>query len=194
MIKKSNPKQPKLSTRKCKNCGEVFQKITPLHSVCSIKCAIAHSKTLEVKRERMESKKAKAETRDKLNKIKTRSQWLKEAQVIVNKYIRLRDVGLNCISCNKPMLKKINAGHYLSVGAHPELRFNELNIHAQCEHCNSYKSGNISLYRPRLIEKIGLLMVEWLEGRHNPKKYTIDDIKFIIKQHKEKIKQLTIKE
>ena len=85
---------------------------------------------------------------------------------------------------------RMNAGHYKSVGSTPALRFNEGNVHLQCEHCNSYLSGNIGEYRPRLIAKIGLEMVEFLEGPHEPKKYTIDELKELIATYKEKVKAL----
>ena len=84
----------------------------------------------------------------------------------------------------------MNAGHYRSVGSCPELRYEELNCHLQCEHCNSYKSGNIEHYRPSIINKIGIDKVEWIEGPHLPKKYTIDDLKEIIAAYKARCKEL----
>lgn len=138
-------------------------------------------------------KKVEQRRADRIKKesFKTRSEWLKDLQVVFNKFIRLRDTGKPCISCGRDTGAKMNAGHYLSVGAHPELRFNEMNCHRQCEHCNSFKSGNQSQYRPRLIEKIGLEKVEWLEGKHEPLKLTIDEIKAKIAEYRLKIKEMT---
>jgi hypothetical protein len=73
----------------------------------------------------------------------------------------------------------MHAGHYMSVGARPELRFDENNVNAQCAPCNNHLSGNIVLYRKGLIAKIGLEAVEALEGPHEPKHYTVDDLKQI---------------
>ena len=101
----------------------------------------------------------------------------------------MRDKNLLCISCQKPP-KKRNAGHYRSVGACPELRFEELNCHMQCEHCNTYLSGNLIEYRKNLILKIGVEKVEFLESKHEPKKYTIDEIKEIKAKYKQKLKGL----
>ena len=130
--------------------------------------------------------------------IKTRSQWAADAQFWVNKFIRLRDSSNYCISCEKVMNEGgyigaggVHAGHYRSRGACPELRFNELNIHAQCAQCNNERSGNIAEYRIRLIKKIGLDKVEWLEGPHEPAKYTIDDLKELIIKYKAKCKDLS---
>jgi hypothetical protein len=66
--------------------------------------------------------------------------------------------------------------------------FNELNVHAQCEHCNSFLSGNIILYRQNLIKKLGIETVEWLESKHEPNHYTIDQIVELKKEYSAKIK------
>jgi hypothetical protein len=133
-------------------------------------------------------KKEKREDRVKLIKLRTRSQSLKLVQVDFNGFIRERDDGKPCISCDKPIRFKRNAGHYLSVGSHPELRFNELNCHLQCERCNSYLSGNAAAYRLHLIKRIGLAEVEALEGPHPPKKYTIDELENLRAEYRAKLK------
>lgn len=77
------------------------------------------------------------------------------------------------------------------MGACPELRFCELNVHKQCAPCNDHKSGNIIEYRINLVNKIGADKVAWLERQdHEPKKYTIEDCKAMIKHYKAKIKEL----
>ena len=74
----------------------------------------------------------------------------------------------------------------MSTGARPELRFEPLNVNKQCSACNNHLSGNIVEYRKALINKIGLEHLEWLEGPHEPKKYTVDDLREI-KQHYTKL-------
>ena len=86
----------------------------------------------------------------------------------------------------------MHASHYRSVGGHPELRFNPLNCHSACSICNNHLSGNLIPYRVALIEKIGLAEVEKLEGKHEPLKLTIEEIKEIKKIYKEKQKQLAL--
>jgi len=90
-----------------------------------------------------------------------------------------------------------DCGHFLTVGAFPELRFEPLNAHKQCKSCNGgsgkYTRKNKTVgtdYRERLVQKIGLTKVEWLEGPHEPAKYSIGDIKEIIKEYKAKLKEL----
>lgn len=85
----------------------------------------------------------------------------------------------------------MNAGHYLSVGARPELRFEPLNVHLQDERCNNYLHGNLIAYRIELINRIGQDAVDKFEGKHPPKKYTIDDLKTIKETYRAKLKALT---
>ena len=176
---------------KCKNCKEVFKPKVFNWKYCDndichnigVKELIKKSRLATEKKNRKHNKEAKL-------KLKTRSEWLKDLQTLFNKFIRLRDEGLNCISCDKPPKKK-NAGHYRSVGANPELRFTELNCHLQCEHCNTYLHGNLINYRINLIKKIGVGRVEKLEGYHDPLNISIPEIKELIKKYKNKIKLLT---
>lgn len=126
----------------------------------------------------------------KKSEVKPRSWYLKEAQKWFNKFIRLRDANEPCISCGRHHNGQYHAGHYRSVGSSPELRFNEMNCQKQCAPCNSYLSGNIINYRPRLIDKIGVDAVNWLEGPHEPSKFTIDDLKDLIKKYKQKCSEL----
>jgi len=173
--------------RTCKNCKTKFDpQYNSVQSVCSFECSI------ELVKANSEKSKKKAWTREKKKRkeaLKTRSEYQNELQVIFNKWIRLRDKGLNCISCNKPA-KKENAGHYRSVGGNPELRFEPLNNNLQCEYCNTYLHGNLIDYRINLIKKIGIEKVEWLEGKHEPKKYTIEELKGLKVLYRLKIKQL----
>jgi len=171
----------------CKNCKEPFKPTyNSVQQVCSFECSIELSKTLSEKKKAKEWNKEKKKRKEKL---KTNSDYLKELQIVFNKWVRLRDQGLNCISCQKPA-KKENAGHYRSVGGNPELRFEPLNNNLQCEYCNTYLHGNLIDYRINLIKKIGLEKVEWLEGYHDPKKYTTEELKGLKVMYKLKIKQL----
>jgi hypothetical protein len=159
----------------------MFEPKNRKHKVCSPECAIGlHEKSI--------SKAIKASNREALKKLKTRSQWLKDAQAVFNKFIRIRDANNACISCGRFHTGQYHAGHYRSVGSSPHLRFNELNCHRQCSVCNNHLSGNIMHYRKGLIAKIGNQAVEQLESDNEPKKYTIDDIKQIIAEYKQKIK------
>jgi len=151
---------------------------------------------LERKRKADESgaKKRRNELKKKV-RDEDRSYWLKKAQQSFNAYIRHRDADLPCISCDSnPNDKNLmtgsrwDCGHYRSVGANPELRFEELNTAKQCVKCNRDLSGNVVNYRIGLVKRIGIEKVEWIEGPHSPKKYTIDELKAIDKKYRELVK------
>lgn len=172
-----------MTVRKCKQCHQSFEKKMSLQYVCSPDCAIKYA-------QKKRSADIKQDIRRAKSALKTRSEHLKDCQAVVNRFIRLRDDKAPCISCGRHHTGQYHAGHYLSVGAMPTLRFNELNIHKQCSACNNYLSGNIARYRINLIEKIGLEKVEWLEGKHEPLKLTIPEILQIKAEYRAKIKQL----
>ncbi|MCW9716779.1 recombination protein NinG [Avibacterium sp. 21-594] len=181
---------------KCKICGECFETYDSFRQWCSPECGVTPlAKQKQAKqREKAEREKVRAEKakiRTVKERLKTRSQWLKEAQAEFNRYIRLRDKDLPCISCGRFHSGKYDAGHYRSVGSAPELRFHEDNCHKQCVPCNRHKSGNAIDYRINLIGRIGVVRVEFLERKdHPPAKWSVDEIKEIIKTYKEKINVL----
>ncbi|WP_294636610.1 recombination protein NinG [uncultured Aquabacterium sp.] len=183
-------KEPKQKKCKSKGCGVLFAPTRPMQTVCSVMCAVLDAR---IKREQAETKKRQEqrrkdrETRDKL---KTRADWLKEAQAAFNAYIRARDADQPCISCGRHHTGQWHAGHYLSRGARPELAMHPDNCHKQCAPCNTHLSGNLVLYRVNLINKIGLDRVEWLEGPHEPLKLTVPDIKAIRDKYRALAKQL----
>lgn len=173
--------------KNCKICARPFQQMTSLHVCCNSLCA---SRYAQQKREAKEKKDWSAEKKVIKDKLKTRTDWLNEVQVVFNEFIRLRDKGLPCISCGNNNEVKWNAGHYRSVGGNPELRFNELNVYKQCEYCNTYLHGNLIEYRKGLIKKIGAEQVEILEGPQTPKHYSIRELIELKVIYKDKIKNL----
>ena len=174
-----------LKPKTCRNCRDKFYPRNSIQVVCSISCAVKDTKK---KREAKEKKKHAQQKR--VFNDNDRPLRVKVAQKAFNAFIRKRDQGQPCISCQRSNKVKQNAGHYKTVGGNPELRFEELNCHLQCEHCNSFLSGNIENYRINLIEKIGHDKVEWLEGPHEIKKYSCEDLKDIEKNYKQKLKEL----
>jgi len=179
----SKRKEMALKKRKCKVCKDEFKQTRPLQTVCSWACATQFAK-------KKEQEKRKAETRRMKEDLKTYGDWLKDLQKVFNRYIRLRDKDKGCISCGKPLIGKYDAGHYRTVGACPELRFEEFNVYGQCVHCNQHKHGNIVEYRIRLVERIGQDKVEWLEGKHEPLKLSMNEIKELLTKYKRLCKGL----
>ncbi|WP_431078459.1 recombination protein NinG [Pseudomonas siliginis] len=185
--------------KKCKNpaCGISFPPQRLGQAVCSPKCALAMAPANNEKARKAIAQRDRREIQIRKEKLKSRADHLREAQAAVNEYVRLRDAHLPCISCdsmpndNDLMTgSRWDAGHYRSVGACPELRFEPLNIHRQCVKCNRNLSGNAVEYRIRLLQRIGAETVVWLEGPHEPRKYTVEEIKTIKAEYRAKTREL----
>ncbi len=171
---------------RCKHCKTTF---TPKHfnqKNCMVtdECVGAFLSDLT----KANNTKWRKEKKERSERLKTRSEWMQDLQDVFNTFIRTRDKDKPCISCGT-FTGKMNAGHYKSVGGSPELRFNELNVHKQCEYCNTHLSANLIEYRIGLVKRIGVEQVEFLERKdHAPLKLMVDEIKEQIKAYKEKIK------
>jgi len=154
-------------------------------------CSYDHMAKHGVEKAREQRRKEnRKEVRKAKERLKTKADYAKDAQRDFNAYIRERDYSLPCISCGRHHQGQYHAGHYRTVGANPELRFEPLNVHKQCAPCNNHKSGNIVEYRINLRERIGEDNLEWLEGSHDAKRYTIEDLKEIAKRYREKAREL----
>lgn len=174
---------------KCKFCKQPAAQRFGLNYFCNPDCAYNQARAIQAKKASKDASEQRKRDRERLKQLKTRSEWLRDAQVVFNKFIRLRDAQKNCISCERKLGAKFDAGHYKSVGAHPELRFSEVNTNGQCVFCNQHLSGNLINYRAGLIKRIGLVEVERLEGPQEPLKLTIPEIQDLIKVYKEKCKE-----
>ena len=186
--------------KRCPSCRVMFTPARDSQAVCGeIECAIAHGQS-EKGRETTRKALADVERREikvRKEKLKSRAEHLREAQAAVNEYVRMRDDQLSCISCDSMPNdhdlitgSRWDAGHYRSVGACPELRFEPLNIHRQCVKCNRNLSGNAVEYRIRLVLRIGADKVAFLEGPHPARKYTVDEIKTIKADYRAKTREL----
>lgn len=176
----------KLNKRKCIHCKEVFQKKQPLQSACSFRCALAHSKELQRKKEKKEWN-----ARKKVLRADTMSHkdYLKLLQIAFNTFIRQRDKYKGCISCGTDLSnRKFDAGHYRSVGSSPHLRTDENNCHGQCVPCNRDLHGNLIEYRIRLVKRIGQKEVERIECDNRTGKLSIPEIQELTKYYKAKSK------
>lgn len=182
--------------RICKYCKAKYQPEKPKQIVCmKVECAIGWAEKQRTKQLHTQARMERKALREKKQALKTRSDWIKEVQVVFNKFIRLRDINRTCISCDAPLNSEMvgggfDAGHYLSRGAKPHLRFDLRNCHGQCKRCNRYLSGNVGNYRERLIARIGIKDVEALESDNTPRHYTIDELKALKAHYQAKIKEL----
>ncbi len=178
-------------TKLCKVCRKPNPK--KLEKTCSYKCRGIYLHTDEGIRDVAKAlSKVRAERKLKnRQKAKGLQHYLKLTQTVFNKYIRERDKGLGCISCGSHAhmmggsgLGGVwDAGHFRSVGSAPELRLEPKNVNGQCRSCNGFKGGMPKEYAQGIVARYGQERLDWLEGHHEAKHYTIDDLEQIRKKY-----------
>lgn len=179
--------------KRCPSCRAMFTRSRDSQVVCGeIECAIAHGqseKGQETARKALADM-GRREIKVRKEKLKNRADHMKDTQHAFNAWVRARDAALPCVSCGRHHQGKYDAGHYRTVGSNPALRFEPLNCHRQCSPCNTRLSGNIVNYRIELVKRIGAEAVEWLEGPHEAKKYTVDELKAMTVDYRAKTREL----
>ena len=185
-----------MSLKRCKVCKQQFRPSRPMQPTCgNYECQCSYAQQVADKARKKREKVERAADRQKREKLKTRSDWIKDAQQAFNSFIRARDVHRPCICCGGPLVGAgiggmFDAGHYRSVGSAPQLRFNEDNCHAQRKQCNRYGAGRAVDYRIGLIARIGLDAVEALERDQSTAKWTIEELREIRDTYRAKLKEL----
>jgi hypothetical protein len=174
--------------RRCKECKTPIQPAAKCNlfiekkGFCGIECATQWGKKAALSQR---EKAYRKETQQRRERLKTRTDYVKEAQSEFNRYIRMRDHGLPCASCgSKPEQRfggTIDCSHYRSVGSAPHMRFNVFNAAAACVKCNRNLSGNIAELRKGLVAKFGSGIVERVESDQESRKYSIEQLKRIKK-------------
>ncbi len=180
------------SLKKCavRTCRAPFVPTQTFQTWCSPDCAIVIARAKQEKQRLAIDQRERREIRAAKERVKPRGEHMKEAQAAFNAWIRERDSLQPCISCGRHHQGKYDAGHYRTVGSNPALRFEPLNCHKQCVPCNQHKSGDIVNYRINLVRRIGAEKVEWLEGPHEPKKYSIEDLKAIKAHYRALVREM----
>ena len=169
---------------KCKYCKEQFEKVAPKQRVCmSDECIKRFSKEVKDKEWAIKKKALKEE-------LQTVPELIKIAQKYFNDFIRLRDKDTNCVSCDKPLTKKHDAGHYFNT-SYSNVRFNEYNVHSQCVNCNKHKHGNLLEYQIGIEKRVGgIELFELYKQAHIKKTWSKEELKEIIDIYKKKKKNL----
>lgn len=159
-----------------------------MQEVCGVECGV---KLGRVRAEKETRKKWAQEKKQRKESLTTASDWRNLLQQAFNAYIRERDKFKPCISCDRPLTGKFDAGHFYSVGSYPNLRYDENNCHGQCVHCNRDKHGNHAEYSLRLPDRIGMKRVQELTEKRNGRlSLTIDEIKEKIHEYRERLRVL----
>jgi hypothetical protein len=125
-------KQPRPKKCRVEICRASFVPQRLGQAVCSPACAILDAPANREKARKSLAQVERREIKVRKEKLKSRADYVKETQVVFNEWIRLRDAALPCVSCGRHHEGQYHAGHYRTVGANPELRFEPLNVHKQC--------------------------------------------------------------
>jgi hypothetical protein len=109
-------------------------------------------------------------------KTKTLSWWKKDTQTKFNALIREKGY---CEWCGSTV-NQLHCSHILSVGAHPNLRFDILNVCCHCSYCHRFKwhdnpLGGMEWFINKYPERFKYLQAV----KNNYKKWTIPDLQEI---------------
>lgn len=177
------------ATLKCRHCKqrkhrESMLKV-PLGAFCDSQCAAGYAID-KVSKDRQATKRRKVrEAKDRLRGDSLPHQ-LELTQKAFNAMIRELDKHQPCVSCGKPAGQYVlTAGHFQTVGAHPELRFDARGCHGQCGGCNSGvqkfakgdKASTRQKFTAELVRRYGQELVDYLTGPHEARHYTCDELK-----------------
>lgn len=180
----------------CRGCRQKMAPFRPGARVCSEACSITYSTLVREKNERKKARAERVADRQKLEDLRPLSYWRKKAKTALHAYVRARDEGKPCISCDTILAKTgkpggdYDAGHFRSVGSAKHLEMDLRNVHGQCKRCNNHKSGNVIEYERRLRARCGDRMVDDLLADNAPRHYRKEDYLAIEADCKARMKEL----
>ena len=181
------------SSPKCKICKTKYTPKNNYDETCSeTDCRVKWAMQVVEKQKEAKRKKEKSELKEK---VKTKSNYENELQKEINTIVRLIDYGSICHSTLKPLNYKYDAGHFMSCGSNPTIRFNLFNIYSQSVHANRYLSGDQINFMNGLSEIYGVECKDYvlsLKGLYSPLKLTIDDLKEKISLARQVVKHLKL--
>lgn len=219
MLKRSTPLRRtgfarlEVGFAKCAICRRKFPKTRAVQAACPEHEAEYIEREVAKKAEARAKAQRKAD-KAKREKLKTRSQWVEEAEAAVRKFRRLEELskGRGCMSCGRSQEEvqgtdgwkpggAWDAGHFLSKGARPEIRMEPLNIWLQCKSCNAgsakyaRKGYTVSQnFETNLRAQEGDELVDRLKGPHPAAHYSIEDLKATRDKYRALARQLEKKE
>lgn len=126
---------------------------------------------------------------------KSLSALLTATRMACHTYIRLRDKGKPCISCDASWTRDFQAGHWWKAELYSNLKFNEFNINGQCEKCNLFLDGNFQNYANGISKRVGRDKKDELEQmaedfKSQNFKWDREELKMIKKYYLDKTKEL----
>ena len=187
--------------RKCKHCGTKYEPTRPLQTGCGFDCDLAlATKAAEKSRLNRERAAKKADREYKRETVRRKKaiieadpkHWAKRAKTACHLYIRTLYAKEPCFTCGTTNNVEYAAGHFIPDGRAAALRYDERNLRKQCNmYCNKSLSGNVLVYRSKLVSIHGEEYVQELERLgHTTKRWTIPELKEIERYYIAKLAEL----
>jgi len=179
--------------KKCRACKKEFEpRYSSTQVVCSQLCAFEYAVAQRKKKYDIETRRRKKEFA--ATDLPHQFQLTKK---VIQKYVKLRDKDLPCISCGTTKNVQYCGGHFKPVGGFRELALDEKNINKQCnKYCNCHLSGNITGnktskgYTQGILDRFGQERLDYLNRKHKAKKYTFEHYVAIRKKYNKMIRDL----
>jgi len=179
-----------------RNCRAEFVRPQPFVTWCSPECGTVMALAKIDKQRAATAKAERKDRQEKLARFKRKADHVADCQKAFNAWVRFRDRFEPCIDCGKHSSGDAltggayDAGHYLSRGSHPHLRFDERNVFKQLKGCNRPGGTTAASFRAGVVARIGLAAVEALEADQESKHYTVDDLIAMTAHYKKLLKEL----
>lgn len=184
----------------CVVCGGKLYRSTA--KVCSVNCSLQYNienpETVKSFIKEQQEKKLKQEKREleswrkqEKQKQKSLTDLENEAKVVFQKWVRLRDQDLPCISSGVTFSPIWDGGHFYEANQYSGLIFEPMNCHKQSRADNYFKHSNNEGYRRGLLERYGKEYLDKLDKMAVEKrnyKYTREELIAIKKKYQLKIK------
>lgn len=185
-----------MKPKRCAYCKTMFEPFKPLQKCCDYECAHNYAVKQREKKEAQAAKEARKAIRVAKDAAKKVPDLKKEAWTAFSAYVRARDEGKRCISCETILVKRgapggdYDAGHFRAKGGAKHLEFDERNVHGQCKYCNRRLGGNYANQEPELIRRIGTEAFLALKADNEPRRLRAEDYRAIKAHYVQKRKDL----
>ena len=175
---------------KCKHCKAPYERTrNGIETWCSVECGYQLARLKQAQAFKKETR----VMRKKLNESSVK--WVaKRAKHYCHLYIRTLYANEPCFTCGTREDVVYAAGHFIPSGRAAALRYDERNIRKQCNnYCNKNLSGNVTVYRAKLVSIHGEEYVQELERiGHTKKTWKIPELQEVIEYYKRKLKELNV--
>ena len=124
--------------------------------------------------------------------------YIKTADRVYSEYIRKKEADADgycvCVTCGvvRKWNDRMDAGHYVNRDDWAT-RYDDKNVHPQCQSCNRFHSGRQSRYAVYLIDRYGTKIIKALDKKSRKvKTFDLTDLKEYVKVWREEMNKFAI--